>query len=121
MFEDDYIMRIVKEMLRTVLRLIFKIDTEFPDEKMIENENAREIAEMLIKKVDEGHINEAENELYDLMEDKTNDNLLIGLVFYSHLNELDEDFLLKNDFSQEEIKDGLENLLSEFGIENIIV
>lgn len=121
MFEQDYIMRIIREMVRTILKLLFNIDTEFPDVQMLENKESIETAEKLIKMVDDGMINDAENYLYDIIEDKTNDNLLLGLIFYSHLNEMDEKFLSDNDFSQDEVKEGLEYLLSIYGVEELVL
>ena len=61
--------------------------------------------------VDTGKINEAKNRLYDLTGDTDVNSLEVALLFYSYLNDKTDDFLETNDFSRDEIKSGLENVL----------
>ena len=49
-------------------------------------------------------------------ETRTMDNLLIGLAFYSYLNEMDNDFLVANNFSREEVREGLKSLVAVYGL-----
>ena len=67
MFEQDYVMRLIKEMVRAILKLLFNIDTESPTIELLENKEEKETLENLIDMVDAGEINEAENRLYDLI------------------------------------------------------
>mgnify|MGYP004721521375 FL=1 len=69
----------------------------------------------LIDLADEGKINEAENRLYDLLEDKDPDALKIALAFYDHMNGFDTEFLDEADYSREEIRDGICDVLKRFG------
>ena len=119
MFEQDYIMRLIKEMVRAILKLLFNVDAPAPTADLFENERAMETAEGLIQKARVGDINEAENELFDLAETRTMDNLLIGLSFYSYLNEMDNDFLVANNFSREEVREGLKSLVAVYGLGNM--
>ena len=64
-------------------------------------------------------INAAENELYQLLEDQTREHLMIGLIFYSHLNEKDDTFLTEHDFSRAELQSGLKDLMNQYGIEGM--
>ena len=73
----------------------------------------------MLRKIDDGKINEAENDLFELVEDKTKDSLLTGIIFYSHLNDKDDVFLESNDFSRDEVEDGIKHLLSEYDIDGI--
>lgn len=116
MFEQDYIMRLIKEMVRAILKLLFNLDAPAPTADLFEDESAMETADGLIKKANAGYINEAENELFDLIETRTMDNFLVGLSFYSHLNEMDNDFLLANGFSREEVREGLKSLVAVYGL-----
>ena len=119
MFQQDYIMRLIHQMVRAILKLLFNIDTESPSVQLLEDAESKEVAEDLLEIIDSGNINQAENKLYELIENKTKENLLIGLVFYSYLNEKDEDYLIANDFSRDEIKDGVKHLVSEYGVEGV--
>ena len=119
MFEQDYVMRLIKEMVRAILKLLFHIDTESPTVELLENKEEKEILENLLDMIDDGKINEAENKLYDLTSDTDVNSLEIALLFYSYLNDKTDDFLEANDFSRDEIKSGLENVADSFGLSSI--
>jgi len=118
-FEQDYVMRLIKEMVRTILKLLFNIDTESPTVELLENKEEQETLENLLDMVDAGEINEAENRLYDLTSNTDVNGLEIVLLFYSYLNDKTDDFLEENDFSRDEIKLGLENIADSFGVGSI--
>ena len=118
-FEQDYVMRLIKEMVRAILKLLFNIDIESPTVDLLENREEKEALENLLDMVDAGKINEAENKLFDLTDDVTVNDLKIALLFYSYLNDKTDDFLETNDFSREEIKSGLENVADRFGLNSI--
>lgn len=119
MFEQDYVMRFIKEMVWAILKLLFNIDTESPTVELLENKEEKETLENLFDMIDDGKINEAENRLYDLTSDTDMNSLEIALLFYSYLNDKTDDFLEENDFSRDEIKLGLENVTDSFGLSSI--
>ena len=119
MFEQDYVMRLIKEMVRAILKLLFNIDTESPTVELLENKEEQETLENLLDMVDVGEINEAENRLYDLTSNTDVNSLEIALLFYSYLNDKTDDFLEVNNFSRDEIKLGLENVADSFGLSSI--
>ena len=116
MYEKDYIMRLIKEMVRTVLKLIFQIDTESPTEELLEDSEVKTTLDALLEMVDEGKINEAENAVYEITENREYKNLEAALLFYSYLNEQSDDFLEENDFSRDEVRDGLQEIVSRYGL-----
>lgn len=124
MFEQDYVMRLIKEMVRAILKMVFNIDTESPTVEILENKEEKETLENLLAMVEAGKINEAENKLYDLMSaDEKNmacatdrNGLEIALLFYSYLNEKTDDFLEANDFSRDEIKLGMLHVADTYGL-----
>ena len=118
-FEQDYVMRLIKEMVRAILKLLFNINTETPTVELLENKEEKETLENLLDMIDDGKINEAENRLYDLISDTDVNSLEIALLFYSYLNDKTDDFLEANDFSRDEIKVGLENVADSFGLSSI--
>jgi hypothetical protein len=119
MFEKDYIMRLVKQAVRMLLKLLFNIDTAVPIEQIIEQEQEKQLIKRLIKMVDEGEINEAENELCDIIADADRKYLKTALVFYYHLSEKSEDFLLQHDYTPQEIREGVESLVSLYGLKDL--
>lgn len=118
-FEQDYVMRLIKEMVRAILKLLFNINTETPTVELLENKEEKETLENLLDMIDNGKINEAENRLYDLTSDTDVNSLEIALLFYSYLNDKTDDFLEANDFNRDEIKLGLENVVDSFGLSSI--
>lgn len=119
MFEQDYVMRLIKEMVRAILKLLFNIDTESPTIELLENKEEKGTLENLIGMVDAGEINEAENRLYDLISATDMNSMEVAILFYSYLNDKTDDFLEANDFSRDEIKLGMENVADNFGLNSI--
>ena len=119
MFEQDYVIRLIKEMVRAILKLLFNMDVQEATEELAENEEQEEILENLLDMVDSGNINEAENHLDDFINKDDINTLKIALLFYSYLNDKTDDFLEENDFSREEIALGMENVADSFGLSSI--
>lgn len=118
MFEQDYIMRLIKEMVRIILKLLFNINT--PAAELLNETEKRETLDYFLDLVDNGNINEAENKICELASKENMENLEIALLFYSYLNDKTDDFLEENDFSREEIKEGLKNIISKYGLNSLI-
>ena len=87
MYEQDYIMRLIQEMVRAVLKLIFHIDTESPAGKLLEDSEEKAGLDTLLNLADEGKINEAENTVFEITENMDYKKLEAALLFYSYLNE----------------------------------
>lgn len=115
MFEQDYIMRLIKEMVRMLLKLLFHIDTAAPTAELLCETEERKVLDNLLDLVDDGKINEAENRIYELTIDGNMGNLEIALLFYSYLNDKTDEFLERNNYSRKEIKEGLEDVISRYG------
>ena len=119
MFEEDYIMRTIREMVRALLKLLFHIDTESPGEEILESSQEKETYRNLVEMIDSGKINDAENVIYDLVSGKDMGSLKIALLFYLYLNDRPESFLEEHDFSREEVKEGLDNLMTEYQLKSV--
>ena len=116
MFEQDYIMRLIKEIIRTILKLLFNIETEIPTIELLENEEEKATLETLLNMVDDGDINEAENKIFGIVEAGKKESLELVLLFYSYLNDKSDVFLVENNFSRKEIQDDLKYILSKYGL-----
>lgn len=116
MFEQDYIMRLIRELIRALIKLIFNIDTETPSEELMKQVEDRAALDALMKLLDAGKINEAENMVYELTEERDQEALKAALLFYARLNEQSDEFLENHDFSRQEVKDGLKALVSRYGL-----
>ena len=115
MFKDDYLMRQVETLAETVAHLVFrKKSADYqPGE---EHSAADDLYFQLHTLVEQGQINEAENRLYEGCDLDDVRCLEVAVDFYSHLNNLTDKQLEAGGFSREEIQEGLEDLLEQYGV-----
>ena len=118
MVKQDYLMRLIHEIVRTIIKLIFNIDEKTVDIEQ-ELKETSDLYGKLVRLADAGKINEAENLLYEQLENGQVEDLKAALGFYDHLNDYTEEFLDKADFSREEIKSGLVSVLRMYGYEGM--
>lgn len=118
MFEQDYIMRLIHEMVRAVMKLLFRIDEDTEQQENAELETSEEY-ETLIRLADAGKINEAENMVYEQLDGINQEALKRALLFYEHLNQYTEEALAQAGFTREEIREGICHALKRYGYEGM--
>lgn len=116
MYEQDYILRLIKNMIRMALSFFCDVDIKSPSLEFLEDEQSNNTLSELIQLIDCGEINEAENKLFKISEAGNKNSLKLSLLFYSHLNEKDDDFLEQHNFTREEVKTGVEDIMSMHGL-----
>ena len=119
--EKDYIMRMIKEMVRVLFSLAF--GKKYVSVKL-EKENKYEVSGKNLKNflnmIDLGQINEAENILLDSI-DYTNKNEVMAVaLFYQYLSEKDNQFLENNNYTKEEVLSGFKQLLMKSGYSDLL-
>lgn len=119
MLQDDFILRQIREMVHAVMKMLFQVSASELTPEVIEDSTARTTLENLIALTDEGKIDEAENQLYEMTYDGDRQNLEIGLLFYYNLNGKDDDFLEVHNFSREEIMTGIQDLADRYQLSGI--
>lgn len=120
MYEQDYFMRMIHEMVRMLIKLLTGKDTERYDQVEFKEEQAREDYERLIGLADGGDICGAENELVENADIGNPDDLCKAVFFYRHLNGMSDEFLEAHDFSREEIAQGLRYMADMYGYGEIM-
>lgn len=116
-FQQDFIMRQIELITRYIAESVFK--KESPEYEIVEKETLSDTDKLhnkLIQLIDEYKINEAEDLLFDKLDTNDQKYLEVALDFYSRLTKLDEDTLERNDFTKEEIAEGLADVSSKFGL-----
>ena len=119
MLQDDFILRQIREMVHAVMKMLFQVSASELTPEVIEDSTAKTTLENLIALTDEGKIDEAENQLYEMTCDGDRQNLEIGLLFYYNLNGKDDDFLEVHNFSREEIMTGIQDLADRYQLSGI--
>ena len=117
MFEQDYVMRLIKEMVRAILKLLFNIDTDSPSAELLEDAKEQQTLDELLDMVDNGFINEAENKIYEITEEGKKTDLELALLFYSYLNDKSDEFLEAHNYGRDEIKAGLKDITVRYGVD----
>lgn len=115
LIEKDYIVRLIYEVIRTLLRMIFRIDIAKKNGFQFEEEQRQQFYEELTKLVEAGEINDAENKLLTGLNVYEPLDLQLALLFYGYLNEKDNDYLEIHGFSRKEIAEGIQMVCSLFG------
>lgn len=114
--EKDYIMRIIKEMVRVVFSLMFGKQyqsVELPEKNKYEVSG--KTLEEFEKMVDGGLINEAENKLLENIDYTKKEEIFAAILFYQYIGEKDNDFLAAHNYSREEALDGIKRLAERQG------
>ena len=118
--EKDYIMRMIKEMVRILFSLIYgkkyvSVELEKENKYEVSGKNLKSFLDM----IDSGQINEAENILLDNI-DYTNNDVMAAALFYQYLSEKDSEFLINNNYTKEEVLSGFKQLLVQSGYNNLL-
>ncbi|MBL4936526.1 hypothetical protein JK636_12235 [Clostridium sp. YIM B02515] len=122
MFENDYIMKLIKSALNGIVSFIKKksgiednIDEESGNVIIAEDQ----LLEMMIKRyVSDGEINKAENALFEAMQTRKSPRLLeLALNFYDEISKWSEEKLSNCNFSRMEILQGLNEVKQLYGAE----
>lgn len=119
MVEQDYIMRIIHEVIRTFLKLVFHIDEEKQEEVQFADSEMAGSFETLCAMADRGEINEAENILYEEIEEGNLEYLKMAVLFYEHLNKMSNEYLEKCDYSRQEVADGMKQMMKRYGYDSL--
>lgn len=114
-YEKDYIMRLIHGIALILARML--LGKQMEDEGEIATilvKKEKEQNDLLLRMVDDGEINKAEERLFDLLENASWDDrhkAAVAICFYSHVNDKDDEFLEKADFTRDEIMEGLEDAM----------
>ena len=119
--EKDYIMRMIKEMVRILFSLIYgkkyvSVELEKENKYEVSGKNLKSFLDM----IDSGQINEAENILLDNIDYANNDEVMAAALFYQYLSEKDSEFLINTNYTKEEVLSGFKQLLVQSGYNNLL-
>lgn len=119
--EKDYIMRVIKEMARILFSLMLGkqyTSVELPNENQYEV-SGKKIKDLLLM-ADNGEINDVENMILNNIDYSNRDDVIAAALFYEHLSEKEDEFLLQNNYSKEEVLAGMKQLIENAGYVNLI-
>ena len=119
--EKDYIMRMIKEMVRVLFSLVLgkkyvSVELEKENKYEVSGKNLKNFLDM----IDLGQINEAENILLDSIDYTNKNEVMTVALFYQYLSEKDSKFLENNNYTKEEVLSGFKQLLVKSGYSDLL-
>ena len=119
--EKDYIMRMIKEMVRVLFSLMFgkkyvSVELEKENKYEVSGKNLKDFLDM----IDSGKINEAENILLDSIDYTDCNEDIAAVFFYHYLFDKDSEFLNIIIYSYEEVMSGFKQLLMQSGYTDLL-
>ena len=119
--EKDYIMRMIKEMVRVLFSLMLGkqyTQVELPGENRfsVSGKNLGDLKEM----ADQGKINEAENLLLENLDYENKEEVAAAVLFHEYVGRMEEGFLKENGYSLEEVYDGLIQIARNSGYGELV-
>jgi len=118
--EKDYIMRMIKEVSRVLFSILLgkkyvRVEMEEENKYGVSGKRLDEYKAM----IDRGDINEAENILLEDIDYGNTEEVAAAVLFYQYISQKGEDFLRLNDYSEEEVLDGLKLLAERAGYKEV--
>ena len=117
MFEQDYIMRQIKEITAVIAKVMFNAKVEQSFYMLQEAE--RQKTYTLIEKLRNGEIKEAVDEMDRLSDNNTKENLMIGLAFYDELSDTDDFTLTESGYSWLQAREAFERFAEKYGMQQM--
>lgn len=119
--EKDYIMRMIKEIARVLASVMLGkkyVQVELPVESkyQISGDKLHHLKTM----VDQGEVNEVENELLERIDYSSKEDLAEAMFFYEYAASKGDEFLEEHNYSLEEIQEGIQQLAQDAGYGNIL-
>ncbi len=114
MVTEDWLMRQVEAMARSIAMLVFH--KEGTDYVPSGDETADGLHGELMRRLEAGDLCGAEDLLFETAEEGGLGCLEAGVDFYARLNELSDAQLEQAGFGRDEIQEGLQDLSERFGV-----
>ena len=106
-YHDDWFMRQIEMIISTLLAVLFR------DRTIEETEEGRQLTSLL----QQGKICQAEDLLWTHLDEGETNWLLPAVEFYQRANKLSDTALEAQNFSRAEIREGLERICRQYGID----
>lgn len=117
MYYQDWLMSQIKIMIDMIAKIVFKKDNvKFNVHEESNSAEVYKLYDKLINLTNQLKLNEAEDILFEEINNNDLIYMKVAMDFYDRLNKLSDDELEIANFTREEIKSGLEDLLKLYNI-----
>ena len=119
--EKDYMLRMIKDLTKSIAHIILgksEIEYELPEKENYSRVDCLYVK--LLELVNSGKINESENLLFDELNTSDMRQFEMAMSFYLYLNDFGDYFLEKNNYSRDEISDGIRAICKEYNLSSMV-
>lgn len=120
MYEQDYIMRMNRDAVRVIAKLIFNKDVNSVKDIADDASAEDNIPKTTYMQDGAKDLLKMEEEILCDLKQKKHRSLERAVLFYLSLSEEDEEFLQDHNYSHEKLKEHLSEIAGELGIADII-
>jgi len=104
-YEKDYIMRIISNLVNFLAKIVFgKSNAVYEISEDVQFKASDDLHKELLELLSKGEINEAENLLFDRFDPNDKRQIMVAIDFYRRLNSFDDEFLEKSNFTGRKLK-----------------
>lgn len=115
--QQDWLMRQIEMMVSTVLRLAgLELSQESAQGEELRQSGYDWLEQELTRLLNQGRLGEAEDLLFEHLKPRDKDALAAALSFYQQANALTDAELEAQDFTREELLEGLEQAVKRYGL-----
>lgn len=119
--DKDYILRMINDLAKSIAFIILgKNDIEYGLPSEDEYSRVDFLYVKLLELVNQGKINEAEDMLFDEINTSDMRDFEMAMSFYLYVNDFGDDYLEKNDYSRDEISEGIKSICKEYGVSSMV-
>lgn len=118
MVKQDYLMRMLNDLLTGMSKMIFHKDL-FDGEDPQFQTDIKEEYKNLTAMADAGKIEEAFEKLNHILNGNNKENFRMALYFFEYINRLDEDTLERCGVEREDIQDAILDAADKFGYRSL--
>ena len=115
-FQEDWIMRQITMMVQVIARMLNKEEIFYSVSGQATYVHTDMLHARLMELLMDGYINEAENFLFENIRMGHSEDLWVAADFYERLNAMSDTYLQAHDFSRDELKAGLEEIMALYGV-----
>ena len=119
--EKDYILRMVKDLVKSIAHIVLsksEIEYELPEKD--DYSRVDYLYVRLLELVNQGKINDAEDMLFDEINTSDMKQFEMAMSFYLYLNDFGDNYLESNDYSRDEISEGIKSICKEYGVSSMV-
>lgn len=115
MYENDYIMRMIHDMIRALAKIIFHKDIDEWEQISFRDEEAGKLFSELDGLLYKKDLKGAQSLLESRLDVECLENLKVALLFYDRLNQLEDSELEEYGISREDLEEQVRNVMGKFG------